>query len=199
MTVDYTLNNDNELKVEFTAKTDKPTHVNLTNHNYWNLCGAGSGKITNHVLKLEADKYLPVDEQSIPTGELASVEGTPFDFRTAAKIGARLNEIKTDPVGYDHNYVLRSEGGEISLAATVSCPESGRKMEIHTTQPGIQFYTGNYLNGQPGSGGFDQHGAFCLETQHFPDAPNQSSFASTLLRPGETYHQTTVHKFSVTK
>lgn len=199
VTVDYILNDNNELKIDFTATTDKTTHVNLTNHNYWNLCGAGSGKITGHVLKLEADKYLPVDEQSIPTGEMAAVEGTPFDFRTESKIGARLNEIKADPVGYDHNYVLRSGGGELSLAATVSCPESGRQMEISTTQPGIQFYTGNYLDGQPGSGGFNQYGAFCLETQHFPDAPNQASFASTLLKPGETYRQTTVHKFSVKK
>lgn len=199
VSVDYVLNNDNELVVDFTATTDKPTHVNLTNHNYWNLCGAGSGKITDHVLKLEADQYLPVNEQSIPTGELASVDGTPFDFRTESKIGARMNEIQTEPVGYDHNYVLRSGGGELSLAATVACPQSGRKMEIQTTQPGIQFYTGNYLDGQPGSGGFTQHGAFCLETQHFPDAPNQTKFGSTLLSPGETYRQTTVHKFSIIK
>lgn len=199
VSVEYVLNNDNELTIEFTATTDKPTHVNLTNHNYWNLCGAGSGQITDHVLKLEADQYVPVDAGSIPTGELAAVEGTPFDFRSAAKIGARLNEIKSDPVGYDHNYALRSGGGELSLAATVSCPETGRKMEIRTTQPGIQFYSGNFLDGQPGSGGFNQYGAFCLETQHFPDAPNQSSFASTLLKPGETYHQTTVHRFSVEK
>lgn len=197
VSVDYVLNNDNELKIDFTATTDKPTHVNLTNHNYWNLGGAGSGKITDHILKLEADQYVPVDAQSIPTGQLADVEGTPFDFRSESKIGARLHEIKADPVGYDHNYSLRSGGGEMSLAASVTCPESGRKMEIHTTQPGIQFYTGNYLDGQPGSGGFNQYGAFCLETQHFPDAPNQASFKSSLLKPGEKYRQTTVHKFSV--
>lgn len=197
--VDYVLNNDNELIIDFTATTDKPTHVNLTNHNYWNLCGAGSGSIADHLLKLEADQYLPVDEQSIPTGELADVAGTPFDFRSETRIGARLNEIKSDPVGYDHNYVLRSGGGDLSLAATVRCPKSGRRMEIRTTQPGIQFYTGNYLNGQPGSGGFNQYGAICLETQHFPDAPNRASFSSTLLKPGQIYRQTTVHKFSVEK
>ncbi len=198
VSVEYTLNNANELKIEFTATTDKPTHVNLTNHNYWNLCGAGSGEVKNHVLQLECDQYTPVDAESIPTGKLASVEGTPFDFRTATPIGARLGEIKAEPVGYDHNFVLRSTD-EMKLAATVHCPESGRKMEIHTSQPGIQFYTGNYLDGQPGSGGFEQYGAFCLETQHFPDSPNQSAFGSTLLKPGEKYRETTVHKFSIQK
>jgi aldose 1-epimerase len=197
VTVDYVLNNSNELKIDFTATTDKPTHVNLTNHNYWNLRGAGSGKITDHVLKLESDQYTPVDDQAIPTGEIANVEGTPFDFRSPKPIGARLNEIKSDPIGYDHNFVLRSQDGNLVLAATVECPESGRKMEILTTQPGIQFYSGNFLDGQPGSGGFNQYGAFCLETQHYPDTPNQPSFPSSLLKPGETYRQTTVHKFSV--
>ena len=194
--VEYTLNNANELKIEFTATTDKPTHVNLTNHNYWNLCGAGSGEVKNHVLQLECDQYTPVDAESIPTGKLASVEGTPFDFRTATPIGARLGEIKAEPVGYDHNYVLRSTD-EMKLAATVHCSEAGRKMEIHTSQPGIQFYTGNYLDGQPGSGGFEQYGAFCLETQHFPDSINQPHFPSTVLRPKEKYTQTTIHKFGV--
>ncbi len=194
--VEYILNNDNELKVEFTATTDKPTHVNLTNHNYWNLGGKGSGKILDHTLQLECDKYTPVDDGGIPTGELPAVEGSVFDFREATKIGSRFDQLKSDPIGYDHNYVLRKQDGEMNLAATVVCEESGRKMEIHTTQPGIQFYTGNFLDGQPGSGGFNQHDAFCLETQHFPDSPNQSSFPSTLLKPGETYSQTTVHKFS---
>jgi aldose 1-epimerase len=194
--VEYTLNNSNELKIEFTATTDKTTHVNLTNHNYWNLTGAGSGNIKNHVLKLECDQYTPVDSESIPTGKKANVEGTPFDFRTATPIGSRLDEIQAEPVGYDHNYVLRSTD---CVAATVYCPKSGRKMEIHTSQPGIQFYTGNFLDGQPGSGGFDQYGAFCLETQHFPDSPNQPSFGSTLLKPGETYRESTIHKFSIEK
>lgn len=197
VTVDYILNNDNELKIDFTATTDKPTHVNLTNHNYWNLGGAGSGNIKEHLLTLESDQYTPVDGQGIPTGEIADVEGTPFDFRNATKIGARIDQIKSDPIGYDHNYVLRGQDGELVRAATVVCPESGRQMEIHTTQPGIQFYSGNFLDGQPGSGGFNQYGAFCLETQHYPDSPNQSAFPSTLLKPGETYRHTTVHKFSL--
>ncbi|MFK7766524.1 MAG: aldose epimerase family protein [Mariniblastus sp.] len=199
VTVDYILNNQNELKVEFTAKTDKTTHVNLTNHNYWNLAGAGSGKILDHVLTLECDKYIPVDDQGIPTGELADVAGTFFDFKTPTVVGSRFDQIKTDPIGYDHCYVLRSETGELALAATVVSPKSGRKMEIHTTQPGIQFYTGNFLNGQPGSGSFDQHNALCLETQHYPDSPNQASFPSTILKPGQEFKQTTVHKFSIVK
>lgn len=199
VTVDYVLNNDNELKVDFSATTDKPTHVNLTNHNYWNLGGAGSGSILEHELKLESDKFTAVDETLIPTGEFTSVEGTPFDFRNSSAIGARVKEVVADPIGYDHNYVLNSQSGEMALAATVVCQESGRKMEIHTTQPGIQFYTGNFLNGQPGSGGFEQHHAFCLETQHYPDSPNQANFPSTLLKPGETFKQTTLHKFSVVK
>ena len=198
VTVDYILNNDNELIVDISATTDKATHVNLTNHNYWNLAGAGSGKILEHSLKLESDKYLPVTD-GIPTGELAAVEGTFFDFRNDTVIGSRFDQIKSDPVGYDHNYVLRSTDGSLSLAATAISRKSGRKMEIHTTQPGIQFYTGNFLNGQPGSGSFDQHNAFCLETQHFPDSPNQASFPSTLLKPGEKFHQKTVHKFSIAK
>jgi len=199
VTVDYVLTNNNEFKVDFTATTDKATPVNLTNHNYWNLGGAGSGKILDHVLKLEADNYTPVDDSFIPTGEIATVEGTPFDFRKPTKIGDRHEKTEIDPKGYDHDFVLNSKYGEMALAATVSCEESGRKMEISTTQPCIQFYTGNFLNGQPGSGGFDQHTAFCLETQHTPDAPNQSKFHSTILKPGETFRQTTVHKFSIMK
>ena len=195
-TVEYILNNDNELRIDLKATTDKPTHINLANHNYWNLGGSGSGKILDHTLKLECDQYTPVDAQGIPTGEIASVEGTVFDFRNATKIGSRIAQIKTDPVGYDHNYALQTQDGKMNLVATVVCEESGRKMEIHSTQPGIQFYTGNFLDGQPGSGGFNQYEAFCLETQHYPDSPNQASFPSTLLKPGETYRQTTIHKFS---
>lgn len=198
VTVEYTLNNQNEFKVVFTAKTNKTTHVNLTNHNYWNLGGAGSGTILDHELTLAADKYNTVDATAIPTGTV-SVEGTPFDFRSAHKIGERIKDAGGDPIGYDHNFVLNASDGKLEMAAKVTCAESGRTMEIHTTQPGIQFYTGNFLNGQPGSGGFEQYNAFCLETQHFPDSPNQSSFPSTILKPGETFSETTVHKFSVEK
>ncbi len=197
VTVDYVLTNDDELVVDFRATTDKKTHVNLTNHNYWNLGGQSSGPITDHVVKLESDKYLPVDETAVPTGELLPVAETPFDFSEWQRIGEQIDEVGSEPKGYDHCYALRNQTGELSLAATVREPKSGRTMEIFTTQPGIQFYTGNFLDGQPGSGGFNRHHAFCLETQHFPDAPNQKEFGSTLLSPGETYHQKTVHKFSV--
>ena len=189
--------NDNELKIDFTATTDKVTHCNLTNHNYWNLNGAGSGTMLDQLLQLEADKYTPVDDTLIPTGELADVEGTVFDFRKPMPIGSRFEQIGGEDPTYDHNFVLRSGGGEMAKAATVVSPQSGRKMEIFTTEPGIQFYTGVHLNGQPTSGGFNQYAGFCLETQHFPDSPNQPSFPSTLLKPGETYRHTTVHKFSV--
>lgn len=199
VTVDYILTNANEFKIDFTATTDKSTVCNLTNHNYWNLGGAGSGKILDHTLQLEANQYVPVDAQGIPTGKIENVEGTLFDFRAAKKIGTDFGKIQSDPVGYDHNYVLKSQNGELALAATVVCGESGRKMEIHTTEPGIQFYTGNFLDGQPGSGGFNQYGALCLETQHYPDSPNQPSFPSTILKPGDTYRHTTVHKFSIQK
>jgi aldose 1-epimerase len=146
---------------------------------------------------LAADKYLPVDEGLIPTGAQASVENTPLDFRTPRRIGERIREIKADPVGYDHCYVLRNQSGSLALAARVKDPGSGRVMEIHTTQPGIQLYTGNFLDGSPAGGCYKQYEGFCLETQHYPDSPNQSSFPTTVLNPGEKYSQTTVHKFLV--
>jgi len=193
----YFLSNSNELKIEFKATTDQATPVNLTNHTYWNLAGAGSGKILDHVAEVQADKFLEVDDTLIPTGTLLPVIGTPLDFTSPAAIGARIHDIEADPVGYDHCYSLRSQDGSLALAARVEEPTSGRVMEVYTTQPGMQLYTGNFLDGSEATGGFGQYEAFCLETQHFPDAPNQPSFKSAILRPGETFHQTTVHKFLV--
>jgi len=193
----YSLTNDNELKIDFTATTDQATPVNLTNHNYWNLAGAGSGTILNHEIMIAADKYLPVDDGLIPTGQRADVAGTPLDFRSAQTIGARIKQIQADPVGYDHCFVLRDSDEPLTLAARVRDPASGRVMEVLTTQPGLQFYSGNFLDGSEANGGFDQYEGFCLETQHFPDSPNQPDFPSTILRPGETLRQTTIHRFSV--
>jgi aldose 1-epimerase len=200
VTATYTLTNNNELRIDYTAETDKATVVNLTNHCYWNLAGAGSGDILKHELMLAADQYLPIDETSIPTGKPAAVKGTPFDFTETHTIGERIDQIKEPPhttKGYDHCYVLRGQEGKLALAARVKDPKSGRVMEIHTTEPGIQLYCGNFLDGSPAGGGFKQHEAFCLETQHFPDSPNQPNFPSTVLKPGETFRSTTVHKFSV--
>jgi aldose 1-epimerase len=193
----YTLNDKNEITIHFTATSDKTTPINLTNHTYWNLAGAGSGPILEHALRIEADKYLAVDDNLIPTGELASVSGTPLDFTTFQTIGSRIQQIEGDPVGYDHCYALRSQDGSLALAAIAHDPRSGRRMEVLTTQPGIQFYSSNFLDGSAASGGFKQYAALCLETQHYPDSPNQPKFPSSLLKPGETFQQTTVHRFSV--
>jgi aldose 1-epimerase len=200
VSVTYVLKRDNELSIQYEATTDKPTVLTLTNHAYWNLAGADSGDILKHELTLFADKYLPVDETSIPTGELAPVKGTVFDFTEPHAIGARIDELKRPPhtsKGYDHCYVLRGQDGKLETAARVKDPTSGRVMEVFTTEPGVQLYCGNFLDGSAAGGGYKQHDAFCLETQHYPDSPNQPKFPSTVLRPGQTFRSTTVHRFSV--
>jgi len=199
VTVVYTLTDANELEIRYEATTDKKTPVNLTNHAYWNLKGEGRGDVLGHVLRLEADGITAVDSAKtlIPTGEIAPVAGTPFDFTAPHAIGERIAQVEG---GYDHNFVLRSGGGALALAARAEEPESGRVLEIWTDQPGIQLYTGNFLDGSVvGKGGhaYGQHYAFCLETQHFPDSPHHPNFPSTILEPGQTYRTVTVHKFSV--
>jgi aldose 1-epimerase len=192
---EYLWNNSSELTISFEATTDAATHLNLTNHSYWNLNGAGSGSIHNHLLTLEADFVLDVDDDLIPTGQLNNVAGSGLDFRKPTAIGSRIDQYP-GPKGYDHCFVVRGAVAELRPAATVHDPKSGRVLEIETTQPGIQLYTGNHLTGKADSGGFGQHEAFCLETQHFPNAPNRPSFVSTLVRPGETLRESTVHRFS---
>jgi aldose 1-epimerase len=190
--VTMTLNDQNELRLDYEATTDKPTILNLTNHSYFNLTGAGNGTILDHVITIHADKYTPVDATLIPTGEIADVRGTPFDFTSPHAIGERIAQAG----GYDHNFVLNKSNG-MTDAALVRDPSSGRVMEVMTSQPGLQFYTGNFLDGSnKGIGGaYSKSGAFCLETQHFPDSPNRPNFPSTVLRPGETYKQTTIYRF----
>jgi aldose 1-epimerase len=191
----YTLNNSNEVKMEFVASADAATPINLTNHAYWNLAGAGSRDVLNHQVQVNAEQFLAVDESLIPI-EVASVQGTPLDFLRATEVGSRLDQVGGDPGGYDHCYVLQSQDGALADAARVSEPRSGRVMEVLTTQPGLQFYTGNFLDGTDACGGFDQHAGLCLETQHFPDSPNRADFPSAILRPGETFRQVTIHRFS---
>jgi aldose 1-epimerase len=205
VTVTYHLTDANELKIEYAASTDKDTVLNLTNHSYFNLKGAGNGDILGHVVTLNADKFTPVDAGLIPTGDLRSVNGTPFDFRKGTAIGARIEQSDEQlklGKGYDHNWVLNKSGNSLSLAARVEEPSTGRVLEVHTTEPGVQFYTGNFLDGTAKGKGGKMYGfrsGFCLETQHFPDSPNQSQFPSTVLRPGQAFRSTTVYRFSAKK
>lgn len=195
--VDYVLTNDDGLVIRYRATTDKVTPVNLTHHSYFNLKGAGNGNILDHQMQICASAYTVVDETLIPTGELRDVAGTPMDFNLSAPIGERITQVGSDPKGYDHNYVLATAGLD-QLAARVSEPVTGRVMEVYTDQPGMQFYSGNFLDGSitgKQDRNYGQYYGFCLETQHFPDSPNQPSFPSTLLQPGEVYESTTVYRF----
>jgi aldose 1-epimerase len=203
VTVVYTLTEKDQLKIVYSATTDKATLANLTHHSYFNLAGAGSGSILDHQVKLFASNFTPTDAGSIPTGEIMPVKGTPFDFLKATAIGARIgqdNEQLRFGSGYDHNWVLDRKGTAPGLAATVYEPVTGRYMEVFTTEPGMQFYTGNFLDGSiKGKGGQDypKNSGFCLEAQHYPDSPNKPKFPSTVLKPGQKYAQTTIYKFSV--
>lgn len=199
ITVTYTWTHDNALRIEYTATTDKPTPINLTNHSYFNLKDGGATDILSHIMRTQADAYTPVDDTLIPTGKIAPVKGTPIDFTSPKPIGQDLKAMGGSPAGYDHNLVLRSQNGTLAKAAETYEPTTGRLMETWTTQPGMQFYTGNFLTGSvkgKHNATYAQHHGFCLETQHYPDSVNHPNFPSTILRPGETYRQITEYRFS---
>jgi len=205
VTVTYELTPQNGLKIDYKATTDKETVLNLTNHSYFNLSGEGSKTILDHVMMLNADSITPVDSTLIPTGIIESVTGTPFDFTKPTPIGERINADNTQlkyAGGYDHNWVLNNKSNDVALAATVYSPVSGIQMDVLTDQPGIQFYTGNFLNGQEiGKSGkpYERRSAFCLEVQHYPDSPNKPQFPTTTLKPGQTYQHECIYRFSVMK
>ncbi len=194
----YTLDDENALRIEYQATTDQPTIINLTNHSYFNLAGHGAASVLDHEVWIDADRMTAVDDEAIPTGELTDVTGTPFDFCQRQRIGDRIGELTGTPAGgYDHNYVVNNFNGELKKIAEVIDPQSGRVMEVATDQPGVQLYTGNGLRGQVAKSGktYTSQSAVCFETQHFPDSPNQPSFPSTVLRPGETYRHICVYRF----